>query len=307
MMKKVLLFISILLIFSNNAYALGGKSEIVIDMDSGRILYENDANKKRLIASITKVMTALIAIENKNLDDKVTIGNEVLSMYGTNIYIEVGEIMSLRDLLYGLILRSGNDAAIFTLMNQATKEPLVIVRIPVYVIGKPVYLLQYDLRGGDNAPTRHLLAYGSRITDTVPTRDHYTFAGWTDNPETNVICYSPGSTFKGKKDMTLYAVWGPQLPENVLRLPESTVNIACDTFAGAGIQAVVIHENCERVGSHAFADNEKLTVVVFLGNHTIISVDAFDGCQSLLIYGKSGSTADTFATSNNSYTFYPLD
>ena len=111
-MKKVLLFISILLIFSNNAYALGGKSEIVIDMDSGRILYENDANKKRLIASITKVMTALIAIENKNLDDKVTIGNEVLSMYGTNIYIEVGEIMSLRDLLYGLILRSGNDAAI---------------------------------------------------------------------------------------------------------------------------------------------------------------------------------------------------
>jgi len=203
--------------------------------------------------------------------------------------------------------QTGNDAAIFTLMNQATKEPLAIVCIPVYVIGKPVYLLQYDLRGGDNAPTRHLLAYGSRITDAVPTRNHYTFAGWTDNPRTNVICYGPGSTFKEQKDMTLYAVWGPQLPGNVLRLPENTLNIDCDTFAGAGIQAVVIHENCERVGSRAFADNGKLTVAVFLGKHTIISEDAFDGCQNLLIYGKSGSTADTFATSDDSYTFYPLD
>lgn len=57
-------------------------------------------------------MTAVVAIENKNLNDIVTIGEEVLPMYGSNIYIEVGEEMSLRDLLYGLILRSGNDAAV---------------------------------------------------------------------------------------------------------------------------------------------------------------------------------------------------
>lgn len=98
----------------SNIYALSdtSKSSVVIDMDSGRILYDNNKDEKRLIASITKIMTAVIAIEKKDLNEVVTIGEEVLPMYGSNIYIEVGEEMSLRDLLYGLILRSGNDAAV---------------------------------------------------------------------------------------------------------------------------------------------------------------------------------------------------
>ena len=88
------------------------KSTIVMDLDSGRILYEKNANQKRLIASITKIMTAIVAIEEGDLTEKITVGEEVLSMYGTNIYVEVGEKMKLRDLLYGLLLRSGNDASV---------------------------------------------------------------------------------------------------------------------------------------------------------------------------------------------------
>lgn len=57
-------------------------------------------------------MTAILAIENGDLDKKVIVGEEVLSMYGTNIYVEVGEKMIMRDLIYGLLLRSGNDAAV---------------------------------------------------------------------------------------------------------------------------------------------------------------------------------------------------
>ena len=57
-------------------------------------------------------MTAIIAIESNRLDDIVTVGEEVLKMYGSNIYIELGEKMTLRDLIYGLMLRSGNDAAV---------------------------------------------------------------------------------------------------------------------------------------------------------------------------------------------------
>ena len=83
-----------------------------MDLDSGRIFYEKNANQKRLIASITKIMTAIVAIEEGDLTEKITVGEEVLSMYGTNIYIEVGEKMKLRDLLYGLLLRSGNDASV---------------------------------------------------------------------------------------------------------------------------------------------------------------------------------------------------
>ncbi len=133
-MKK---WITIFIIFliPLNTFAVSCNNCIVMDMDSGRILYENNKDKKLLIASTTKIMTAVIAIENKNLDEKVTIGDEVLPMYGTNIYIEPGEILSLRDLLYGLILRSGNDAAVsiakyvsgsiddfVELMNRKAKE-----------------------------------------------------------------------------------------------------------------------------------------------------------------------------------------
>lgn len=95
-----------------SAVADSSKSSIVMDLDSGRVLYENDANHQRLIASITKIMTAILAIENGDLDKKVIVGEEVLSMYGTNIYVEVGEKMTMRDLIYGLLLRSGNDAAV---------------------------------------------------------------------------------------------------------------------------------------------------------------------------------------------------
>lgn len=100
------------LIFPISAVADSSKSSVVMDLDSGRVLYENDANHQRLIASITKIMTAILAIENGDLDKKVIVGEEVLSMYGTNIYVEVGEKMTMRDLIYGLLLRSGNDAAV---------------------------------------------------------------------------------------------------------------------------------------------------------------------------------------------------
>lgn len=59
-----------------------------------------------------KIMTALLAVESGKLDDTVTIGDEILDAYGSAIYIKQGEEMTLRDLVYGLMLRSGNDAAL---------------------------------------------------------------------------------------------------------------------------------------------------------------------------------------------------
>ncbi|MDD6878891.1 MAG: D-alanyl-D-alanine carboxypeptidase [bacterium] len=113
-MKKLFVFMFFIFLIPLNVYALSdtAKSTIVMDIDSGRILYEKNANEQRLVASITKIMTSVIAIENCNLNDEVTAGEEILSMYGSNIYIELGEVMSLRNLLYGLLLRSGNDAAV---------------------------------------------------------------------------------------------------------------------------------------------------------------------------------------------------
>ena len=87
-------------------------SSIVMDLDTGRVLYQKNSKEKRLIASTTKILTAIVTLENADIEKEVTIGDEVLKMYGTNIYIEVGEKMKIKDLLYGLLLRSGNDAAV---------------------------------------------------------------------------------------------------------------------------------------------------------------------------------------------------
>ena len=115
-MKKLIFFFMILFIPSN-VFADSGKSTIVMDVDSGRILYENNANEKRLIASTTKIMTCIIVLENSDIESFITVGDEVLSMYGTNIYIEKGEVLKVKDLLYGLMLRSGNDAAVTLAYN----------------------------------------------------------------------------------------------------------------------------------------------------------------------------------------------
>ena len=115
-MKKIILLIilvlTLLIPINVKAISTSASSAILMDMDSGRILYEQNKDEKRLIASITKIMTAVLAIENASLDEEVTVGEEILSMYGSNIYIEVGEKMKLRDLLYGLLLRSGNELAL---------------------------------------------------------------------------------------------------------------------------------------------------------------------------------------------------
>lgn len=87
-------------------------SSIVMDMDSKRVLFNNGGDEKKLIASTTKILTSMVVINNVSLNDIVTIDESVLKSYGSGIYVEVGEKMSVEDLLYGLMLRSGNDAAI---------------------------------------------------------------------------------------------------------------------------------------------------------------------------------------------------
>lgn len=110
-MKKY--FLLLLCVISLFPLKVKATSEIIImDLDSGRVLFESNAHEKRLIASITKIMTAMVTIENVSLDKQIIIGDEVLKSYGTNTYISVGEKIKVKDLLYGLILRSGNDAAL---------------------------------------------------------------------------------------------------------------------------------------------------------------------------------------------------
>ncbi len=86
-------------------------SAIVIDARTGDVLWEKNADEKHPIASTTKIMTAMIAIENKSLGETVTAGSDVLGTDGYGFEIPVGEKMRLEDYLYALLLYSANDAA----------------------------------------------------------------------------------------------------------------------------------------------------------------------------------------------------
>ncbi|MGG3888794.1 D-alanyl-D-alanine carboxypeptidase family protein [Metabacillus fastidiosus] len=90
-----------------------GKNAILLDNDTGRILFSKNGEEKIYPASTTKIMTALIALENGNLNDHITVGNEVaLKLQGeSSVYLAEGQVFTLEELLSGLLLQSGNDAA----------------------------------------------------------------------------------------------------------------------------------------------------------------------------------------------------
>lgn len=91
--------------------AISAQRAILMDAQTGRILYEKNADQRSLIASTTKIMTALIVCEQCNVLDRVRIPKEAVGIEGSSMYLTEGEILTVQELLYGLMLRSGNDAA----------------------------------------------------------------------------------------------------------------------------------------------------------------------------------------------------
>ncbi|MBB6635446.1 D-alanyl-D-alanine carboxypeptidase family protein [Cohnella thailandensis] len=83
----------------------------LMDVASGRLLSQENGDKELRIASLTKIMTAIVAIENGKLDEVVTVSPRAAGKEGSSLYLKAGEKIKLVDLLYGLMLRSGNDAA----------------------------------------------------------------------------------------------------------------------------------------------------------------------------------------------------
>ena len=91
--------------------ALSAEKAIVLDAATGRTLYEKNADQRSLIASTTKIMTALIICQRCNVLDRVKIPAEAVGIEGSSMYLLEGEVLTVQELLYGMMLRSGNDAA----------------------------------------------------------------------------------------------------------------------------------------------------------------------------------------------------
>ena len=103
--------LAVILVFSVPAAAISARSYVLLDAATGRILDERLPDQKSLIASTTKIMTALVVCEQCNVLDRVRIPKAAVGVEGSSMYLQEGEILTVQELLYGMMLRSGNDAA----------------------------------------------------------------------------------------------------------------------------------------------------------------------------------------------------
>ncbi|MBQ3115631.1 MAG: D-alanyl-D-alanine carboxypeptidase [Clostridia bacterium] len=147
MIKKILIFTFAFIVscgtisaYKKNstkiAYAsTPNQAEIVMDVGTNRVLFENNSHKKMYMASTTKIVSAIVVIEHCNMSDIVTVSKQTIGVEGSSIYLEEGEKLTVKELLYGLMLRSGNDCAetlavycsgsidkFCTLMNETAKK-----------------------------------------------------------------------------------------------------------------------------------------------------------------------------------------
>jgi len=138
-LKKFVAMFLVLTLFSfcfkTNAVSVSAKAAIVITGDSGEIIYQKNANEKLPMASTTKIMTGLLLCEHGNFEREITVTAEMLKVEGSSMGLLAGDKVTLHDLLYGLMLASGNDAAnviawvlggsvsgFVDMMNQKAKE-----------------------------------------------------------------------------------------------------------------------------------------------------------------------------------------
>jgi len=104
--------LAVILVFSNSVQGLSAKSAILMDAATGRIIYEKQIDRRSLIASTTKIMTALVVCEQCNVLDRMKIPKEAVGIEGSSMYLREGEVLTIQELLYGMMLHSGNDAAV---------------------------------------------------------------------------------------------------------------------------------------------------------------------------------------------------
>lgn len=133
-MKRLICFSLTLLLLISSAFAVSlppelvAPSAILMERDTGKILFEKDANNKRPPASVTKVMTLLLVMEaidsgKISLDDTVTVSEYAAGMGGSQVFLSPGEQMSVNDMLKATVISSGNDSAVALAEHIAGSEP----------------------------------------------------------------------------------------------------------------------------------------------------------------------------------------
>lgn len=124
--KKSCLFLAILCLFVpffpkqlNVAAATPSRGECVVEVGTRQFLFAQNADERLPMASTTKIMTAILIIDDCDLDEVVTVPKAAEGTEGSSVYLRAGDTFTVRDLLYGLMLRSGNDCAVTLALHHS--------------------------------------------------------------------------------------------------------------------------------------------------------------------------------------------
>ncbi len=145
-------------IFCTEASALSAQRAAVLDADTGVLLYEKDADTPGLIASTTKIMTGLLICENCRMDDEVVVPQEAAGIEGSSIYLKAGERVTVEELLYGLMLQSGNDAAIALAIHTAGSVDQFVAMMNRRASALGLRQTHFENPNGLDAPDHHASA-----------------------------------------------------------------------------------------------------------------------------------------------------
>ncbi len=157
--RFLILCVAFLILFSSSVYGYSAKSYILMDRHTKKVLTGQNYHEEMLMASTTKIMTAIIALEIGSLDSEFVIPKEAVGIEGSSIYLEEGETFKLIDLLYGLMIRSGNDSAVAIAMAVAGSEEHF-----VYLMNKKAQMIganntSFENPHGLNAQNHFTTAY----------------------------------------------------------------------------------------------------------------------------------------------------
>ena len=147
------------LLFPVKADAVSARSCCVLDAVSGRVLFEKEADRRSLIASTTKIMTAVVVLEHCPLHMKYEIPPQAAGIEGSSIYLQAGEVLTVEDLLYGMMLHSGNDAAVALALacSDDLKEFVDLMNLQAQKLG--LKHTHFDNPNGLDGDTHYSTAY----------------------------------------------------------------------------------------------------------------------------------------------------
>jgi len=259
------------------------QTAIVIDAKSGKEIFAKNAGTIMYPASTTKIMTALLAVEHGDLDEIVTIGNEVneIAWDSSRANLRPGDTLSLRDLLYGMMLASGNDAAYATAVHIArihSEEPSMPIKTALHSFADMMNQRAKDL-GAENTNFVN--------PDGYPHNNHYTTA----------------------RDLALITVEAMQNPE--YREFDSTAQHTPETWRGGNIQSWTNGNHLIRTQSSYFYDKAigGKTGYTNPARFTMVATAAHDDAELVAVALKTdanGRWTDTTAMLQYGFENYPI-